>query len=48
MSKIKNFIITIIFLLIFLLIENVKSEAKSSDLYLENLKFNSIIEENAD
>lgn len=47
-NRTKKVIIILIFILLFLIIGSIKSEAKSSDLYLENLEFNSIIEENGD
>lgn len=48
MNNIKKVTIILIFILLFLIIGRIKSEAKSSDLYLENLEFNSIIEKNGD
>ena len=48
MNNIKKVTIILIFILLFLIIGSIKSEAKSSDLYLENLEFNSIIEKNGD
>ena len=47
-NRTKKVIIILIFILLFLIIGSIKSEAKSIDLYLENLEFNSIIEENGD
>ena len=48
MDNIKKVTCILIFILLFLISGSIKSEAKSSDLYLENLEFNSIIEKNGD